>query len=311
VAPLLKHRTTLRGLRVRELRFLENGIGPRNDILVSSRVRPEEAAVALLDCLARQQREWDLATLANIDEQASCLEAMRLSAPAYGIKLLEEAGRTSPLITLEDDFEQYFSRTFDRKHRYNIRRSVRDAEEKLRSAVACFSGPHDVAPALQQAFRVSRASWKGQQNTDMGGCELRRAFYEEVTQRFAELGVIQIWLLELDDQPAAIQYQLVSGTSVYLLVSDFAAQFHGHSPGTVLLYRVLEQLCRQGIREFDFCGEAYDYKMRWSTGVRRHVTLQLFGRTGYARGIFWAKTGLLPLLRRLRRVSRRSSALLA
>jgi len=310
VAPLRKHRTTRRGLRLRELRFLDNGIGPRNDILVSNRVRPEDAAVALLDCLARHQREWDLATLANIDEAATSLVAMRQAAAASDFKLLQESGRTSPLISLEHDFEQYFSRTFDRKHRYNIRRAVRDAEEKARAAVACFSRPQDVAPALQRAFHVSRASWKGQQNSDMGGCELRRAFYHDITQQFAQQGVIQLWLLDLDDQPVSLQYQLVSGPHVYLLVSDYDARFHGHSPGTVLLYRVLEQLCRQGICEFDFCGEAYDYKMRWSTGVRRHVTLQIFGRTGYGRGIFWAKTGLLPLLRRIRRVSRRSSALL-
>ena len=71
------------------------------------------------------------------------------------------------------------------------------------------------------------------------------------------------------------------------------------SPGTVLLYKVLEQVHGSNIKEFDFGGNAYDYKMKWATGVRRHVNIQLFNPKPYSRFIYATKSRLLPLLRKI------------
>jgi CelD/BcsL family acetyltransferase involved in cellulose biosynthesis len=152
---------------------------------------------------------------------------------------------------------------------------------------------------LEQAFIVSKASWKGTANSDMAGSPARRAFYTDLTAQMAEAGLVQIWVLELEGCPIAVQYQLVSDRGVHLLVSDFAENRRELSPGTVLLYHAIERLHEGGGKEFDFCGDAYDYKMAWATGVRRHVSIQVFNSKPYSRFIYVTKSRILPLLRRI------------
>ncbi len=203
----------------------------------------------------------------------------------------------SPYIELGGDFDDYLVQNFGRKHRYNIRRTARILRENPDCRVVRFSRRDEMLVALELAFRVSKASWKGTTNSDMAGSEARKAFYVDVTNHLAEEGLVQIWLLELAGCPIAVQYQLISHKAVHLLVSDFDENNHDLSPGTALLYRVIEQLHKEDIKEFDFCGDAYEYKMEWATGIRQHVNIQLFNSNWYSRFIFITKTRILPLFR--------------
>lgn len=306
IAPLMKTRTRIRGLPVREIRFIENAIAPRNSLLLREGV-PEQAAIeAILACLSDRRREWDIATLANMDEQASFLGHLRNSIQRLGLHGYETAGRRSPCVSITGDFGAYFASRFKSKHRYNIKRGVRQLLARSDYRLLHFTEPGSIAEGLKLAFRVSEASWKGRIGAHMTETGARRRFYEQITRELAQVGQVRIWIAMLGDMPIAVEYQLTDGDTAYLLVSDFVQSCDALSPGTSLLYQVLERLHDEPLSCLDFSGEAYDYKMRWATGMRSHVDVEIFSHRPYSRFLFLTKSTFLPALRWTRdRVLRR------
>lgn len=303
IAPFRVRSSRLRSFRVSELSFLENGIGPRNTILFHVSVSDREATDAVLKCLAEHKSEWDIARLSNVEISESWIERVHELKEMHSINALELAARHSPYIAIGDDFELYFTKTFRRKQRYNIRRTVKHLLKSEDSRVIVCSERDEIQNALEKAFRVSAASWKGLTKSDMAGIPARRAFYTEVTNRLAGSNLVRVWILEHSGSAIAIQYQLVANGRVYLLVSDFDEAHSALSPGTTLLYEVIQQLHQERYNHFDFCGNAYGYKLDWATGASHHVTLELFNRRWYSNLIFTTKNHILPTFRKIRDAS--------
>lgn len=299
VAPFMIRRTRIRGLPGSELCFANSSIGPRNGILISRYVPAKAAAHGLVQVLLAHQREWDVARLVNLERESPILEPLRRVCKARGFGVTEEPARASPYVALPASFDEYLKR-FKRKHRYNIERSVRRLCEHEGGVVSCYSGLESLQEGLRKAFAVSGESWKAKTGSDMAGSPARKAFYQKLTAELGKLGKVRILALELNGRPIAIQYLLNSHMCVHLLCSDFDENYRRFEPGNVLLYSVFRRLIAECIGDFDFCGEAYAYKMRWATGVRNHVTLWLFNRRLYSKLLYFGKVVALPAWRRIR-----------
>jgi CelD/BcsL family acetyltransferase involved in cellulose biosynthesis len=305
IAPLLRARTRLRGLPAREVRFFDNSIGPRNAILLRPGDVGLRALRGMVQCLVDHRAEWDLATLTNIDAEASYLGELVEYARRSGLRVLEEQARQSPQIQIDGDFGIYWTSKFNSRQRHNITRRLRRLSERGQYRVVDYTAPSDMETALRLAFQVSASSWKGRIGTHMNGSCAREAFYQEITGLLAEHRQVRIWLAMLDGRPIAVTYHLASEKAVHSLVGDFDDGFRDLSPGNVLLYHVLERLGREGPLLYEFCGDTYDYEKPWATGFKPHVTLQLFNRNLYSRFIFNAKARALPLFRAIRGHCRR------
>ncbi len=153
--------------------------------------------------------------------------------------------------------------------------------------------------AVELAFAVCRASWKARSGLDITSSPAKMQFYREIAGHFAGCGQTRIWVATLDEQPVALEYHVTDGRKLYFLDSDFDQDHEKLSPGTVLLYRVIEQLHGEPIDEFDFGGDAFGYKLKWATGVRKHFSIEIFNRRLYSRFLYQAKNRLMPALRRI------------
>jgi hypothetical protein len=94
--------------------------------------------------------------------------------------------------------------------------------------------------------------------------------------------------------------------------NDFNEAYGNLSPGTVLLYEVLERLHQErSVARFQFIGHLYDYKSHWATGVAEHLSLEIFHKGAYSRTLWNIKKRALPafewLVDRLHPVSKRET----
>lgn len=297
VAPLRKGRRSLRGLPVSEISFLANSISPRSGVLFRKDCPGPEALDAMFRCLAEHRSEWDMLRLWNLPEGVAYLPGFDEAGSRHGFHAIREPGWQSAYVAMEGEFETYLTGNFGKNRRRGIQQKVRQLSARPGYRILDFKRPEDVAQGLELAFAVSRASWKGKLGTDMAGEESRRAFYQDISHRLAERGQVRIWISLLEDNPIALQYQLVDGDTVYLIVNDFSDEHHGMSPGTVLLYQVIERMYQEKLRRFQFSGDNYDYKSKWASGLHRHVTFEMFHNRPYSRFLWWTKNTALPALR--------------
>ena len=253
IAPLMKLRRRVNGLAVREVRFLENAIAPRHSFLIRKEACEDEAVDAIVACLAAHRREWNLVTLENIDCGSLFLGCLRNSIEKHGLHRWETAGFCSPYVDFGGDFTEYLA-TLGSKHRSDVKRNARRLLSQQDYRLLEFTAPENIMEGLSLAFRVSEASWKKEKGFHMAETAERRQFYKHITERFAELGQVRIYIAMLGDHPIALEYQVVDNDTVYLLINDFDRRHRALAPGTVLLYQAIERFCSSSQNCFDFCG---------------------------------------------------------
>jgi len=206
----------------------------------------------------------------------------------------------SAYIDIEGAFDAYMTSDVRKSRKRGVLQKVRQLTQRPDYRLLEFTGPEEIERGLELAFAVSRSSWKGPLGNDMTGLKARRSFYQDITPRLARRGEVRIVVSMLGDTPAALHYQLLCGDDVFLIVNDFNAALGKMSPGTVLLYQVLQRLFEtKSVRRFIFSGDLYDYKTNWATGLFPHVNIEVFNDRFYSHCLWWGKKAM-PLLRTLR-----------
>ncbi len=309
VAPFSKRKRRVRGLAVSEIRFMSNMNSPFNCIIHRAGVEPNDALSQVLAHLEGNRKDWDTVLLRHIPRGSLNEGALDAESRRLGLSTLVGPGWTSAYVTIERPFAEYLTTQLGKRRR-GIAQKVRKTTQMPDYRVNEYREPEQMRLALDQAFAASAASWKKKLGSDMAGSASMRGFYEEISPVLAQRGQIRIWTSALGPTPLALQYNLVAGDRMYLLINDFNEAFPQLSPGTVLLYEVLEQLHQEeSVARFQFSGDYYDYKSHWATGIEEHVSLELFHRGLYSRGLRRMKDTLLPALARLQKgLGRRSEA---
>jgi hypothetical protein len=192
--------------------------------------------------------------------------------------VLFQPGRPQPhwWIVFGDNPKQYWSK-FSGKSRYNLKKKAR----LLDHSIVCYRDKAHVAEFLAQAHDVSKDSWQScRLGLRIRNTETERRFVEEV----AACGGLRSYVLQHAGRPLAflLGYQW-AGCFTYEEVG-FRPEFAKQSPGTVLLYRALEDLLAQDSpRVFDFGFGDAAYKQQFANHQTMSGPLLLVRRSLRAR----------------------------
>jgi CelD/BcsL family acetyltransferase involved in cellulose biosynthesis len=195
-------------------------------------------AVPALDCIRletvkKHGEVWQLVdACARVHERAL---AYVPKSYAVGGKLHE--------IALPESFERYLADQFSSKHRGNLKRTIKALREASSGTLRLsrFDQPGDGGRFFDAAAPVATASWQAQQGTEFSTSPDLRARLDDLADR----GLLRCYLLHLGDAPCAfvIGYQWQSEFHYIRIAYD--PKFAKLSPGTALLYLLLEELCAE------------------------------------------------------------------
>ncbi len=168
-------------------------------------------------------------------------------------------------VAVEGDFESYAER-LAAKLRYNVRRAVKKLEQELGPLVlACFRSTGQVSDLIRGANAVKQRSWQRRSLSEIGG---GLPNYPQKLEDLARRGFLRSYVLRCGNTPCAfvIGYQ---GHGVYHYWEvGYDSRFAKHSPGTLLLYLLLEDLFTSDRpKTFDFGRGDEVYKQRFATHV--------------------------------------------
>jgi CelD/BcsL family acetyltransferase involved in cellulose biosynthesis len=86
------------------------------------------------------------------------------------------------------------------------------------------------------------------------------AFFRELGSLWAAAGLAALWMLWLEERPAAALFCLEQAGSVSLYNSGFDPDARAMSPGVVLIARTIEDAIARGFRRYDFLRGEEPYK---------------------------------------------------
>ncbi|MBI3458439.1 MAG: GNAT family N-acetyltransferase [Candidatus Rokubacteria bacterium] len=209
---------------------------------------------ALLAALA--DGPWRALDLRPVPASSPTVALLPALARAAGLACRIESEDRCPVIELPASWDAYLAQ-LSGKDRHELRRKLRRAE-KARARVEVARTPGGIAALLDSFVALHRKSKAGKARFMD---ERMEVFFREVGAALAAAGWAALWLLWLEDRPAAALFCLEYGGTVALYNSGFDPAARALSPGVVLIVRTVEDAIARGFRRYDFLrgDELYKY----------------------------------------------------
>ena len=198
----------------------------------------ECAANAFVEQVAERMEAGDVecVLMEALAAESSLWRSIEGAIKSPSVRVFHDAVQPHWTIALPEDAASYWEQ-FSSKARYNLRRSVK----RLAHHVTCYRAEHEVAAFLERAEFVSRKSWQGRRFGPRLRCCAEQAGW---LKSLARCGAWRSYTLEQDDKPLAFALG-------WQWRGRFMYEECGHLPevaadsvGTVLLYRILEDLLK-------------------------------------------------------------------
>lgn len=284
IAPLYLRKSRFRGLPVRRLSFMVNGMSPDADIIAAALQR--EVLDAMLRFLASRQDLWSVVSLERLREDSFTWRELPAAVERAGLLRIVREDKVVPFVPIVGDWRDFLhqrSRSFRKAINKRLNRIQRHCESVR---VVRLDNADQIARGLTDVLDISSRSWKASRGRALADHPAQVLFYNRLSKVLAERGWVNLWMLYFDDRPVAFEYHLNYRGVTSPIRADFDEQYASLSPGAHLEYEMLRQLFgdhQRTVREYNTCADGYAYELKWTDLVRPHHRMHVFGRGGYGR----------------------------
>jgi CelD/BcsL family acetyltransferase involved in cellulose biosynthesis len=221
----------------------------------------------LIAVAGREEEVWKalLPALADGPVRALDLRPVPAASPTAGLltSLAESAGLVCrvavedrcPVIELPGSWDAYLA-GLSGKDRHELRRKLRRAEAggprvEVARTPAAMAALMDGFVALHRRSKVGKARFMD---------EAMEVFFRDLGRALSRAGLAALWMLWLEERPAAALFCLEQAGAVSLYNSGFDPEARALSPGVVLIARTIEDAIGRGFRRYDFLRGEEPYK---------------------------------------------------
>jgi CelD/BcsL family acetyltransferase involved in cellulose biosynthesis len=181
-----------------------------------------------------------------------------------------------PIIPLAGQTWDSFLASLGSSHRANIRRRLKALGEKFD-----LQFERVTTDAARREALAALIGWHESRFADRGGTTAfmtpaLRAFHDEATRRALDRGWLRMYVLRLNDAPAAVMYGFFLNRQFYFYQHGFDDQYRQHSAGLALMALSVRAAIDEGADTFDMLWGTESYKALWARDHRRLQQIHLF-----------------------------------
>jgi len=295
IIPLMYWRERLHGLSVHCLGFLECPITPTVDMLMLGEHGHVRVIDAFLDYLVSRS-DWDTIWFQKLPVTSPTLQILQGILPGW-LPWRRTGTLLSPSLVMAGDWANFYNAKSQ-----NFKKSCQQMRDRLECAGHLSIEEHHAMPPGTPLFSEVM-------DIVHRGCKAHRPlsattprmpeFFRELTGRATKNGWLSVWLLRLDGQVIAMEYQLHHDGTAFTLHADEDPAHQELSPGSVLKYAIARSLFeRNNIHEYDMGAGLSDEKLRWATGYRESIHLKIYRPGIYSRLLYGVETVAAPVTRK-------------
>ena len=208
---------------------------------------------ALFDCL--EQEPWRMMELTSAPEWTQTFELLPQAARERGHDVRIEHEDVAPGIELPGSWDEYLA-GLRKKDRHELRRKLRRLESAGEITLRLAEGPtfdRDLE-LFQEVMAESR-----EEKRDFLSPE-RQAFFVRMAGRMRDLGLLKLFLLELDGEPIAAVLTFDYEGRRLLYNSGYRHEHARLAPGLLLKALCIRDAIQSGLTYFDLLRGAEAYK---------------------------------------------------
>ncbi len=227
------------------------------------------------------EEKADLLSWSGVPKDASLYRALK-QAPSFFCRDYQDRPAPHWLMSLPASLEELLEKRMNKKHRYWARRIMRLLEKDFPNAVALasFSTPQQMARFFEEVLQVARKTYQW-------GLGVGFRDNQEQRERLlleAARGWHRGYILRIQGRPVAFWICALYQSTAYSAYTGYDPAYRQHEVGTVLFLRMIGELCREGVKQFDFGLGTALYKERFGDSSFEESTVCVFAAS--PRGVF-------------------------
>jgi CelD/BcsL family acetyltransferase involved in cellulose biosynthesis len=188
----------------------------------------------------------------------------------------ETTTNVCPYIPLEGATWESYLGTLGSEHRYNFHRKWKRLNRDFSVRFEAVRTPEECEEAIPQLIEQHNTRWSERGGSDAFHLPALTAFHREFSQIALERGWLRLYVLRLDEKPAAFLYGFLYGRKFYFYQSGFDAAYAKHSPGLLSMGLAIRSAIEEGAEEYDLLHGDESYKAHWSLDKRDLIRLELY-----------------------------------
>ncbi len=208
----------------------------------------------LLDSMEEQQ--CSTLNLLSLRETSTTLTYLPGLARRRGYRVVVEEEDVASGVELPSTWDGYLN-GLSKKDRHELRRKFRRLESATNWRWYGLDDPARVSARIEDFISLMRQS---NEDKDKYMTPEREEFFHHMIQRMAQLGLLRLYFLEIDEQPVATSLCFDYASSRLLYNSGYDPEFGYYSVGLLLNALCLQEAIDQGMNYFDFLRGSEPYK---------------------------------------------------
>lgn len=218
--------------------------------------------------------DWDVLDLREVRQDSRLVAWFSERAARRGLQVAVFQDSACPILEIRGGWEEFEARQFASKTRYEWRRR----EQRLRSrgnvAIEVLERPEEVRSRFEELVRLERThSPKVGRGQILFNDPRTIAFLREALERVAERGWLRLVTLSLDGRLVAYLIGFLHRQEFLNYNTGYDGNLSSLGPGALVLRAAVRRAHEEGARRFDFLRGTEEYKLRWTSVVRRQVRL--------------------------------------
>ena len=162
--------------------------------------------------------------------------------------------------------------------RSDLRRMRKRAEQHgaVRFEIVVPKTLEELERALDVAWTVEAAGWKGEGGSSLTKDRQLGSFYRAYARRAWRQGVLRIAFMHIGETVAAMQLVAECNGRWWLLKIGYDERFSKCAPGSLLLMHTIAHAARKGLAAYEFLGNPDPWSMGWARTQRRSLALKAY-----------------------------------
>ncbi len=226
-------------------------------------------AESLIRFLKTGAVKWDFAEFNTMPPQSPIAQALRQFFSENNWATVEKK-RPASVIPLPSSWEQYLQH-LSSEDRNNLVRYARRLEKRHAVRIYRCSSGEQLPRCLEALFAHHQARWQAAGEAGSFSSAERRNFYYELSRLLLPQDRLDLWVLELEGEIAAVQFAFRYRHTVFQLQEGNDPRRASDRVGFLLRGHVLKELIAQGVRTYDFLGGEPGYKSRWGALTGHYI----------------------------------------
>ena len=262
------------GRPIRVLRLMGDGSGDSDNLDIPVSPGFEQIfSEMVIESLERHRNLWEMCQFNTLPAGSPVAIWLAACAADKRWTCREYESRCSA-IALPENWERYTEK-LSSEDRKNLVRYTERLKRRYSTSICRCSDEQQLPACLDALFRLHQERWRSAGEPGSFASADRRDFYHELSRCLLQRGWLELWVLELNQEIAAVQFAFRYRDTVFQLQEGYDHSRPSDRIGYVLRGEVLKRLISEGIRKYDFLGGEDAYKSRWAAepGSYRSISL--------------------------------------